>query len=95
MTDTNTTKPDWYPDPAGRHEYRWWDGAQWTDAVSSKGKQSTDPLHAAAPVIPEVKADAAKIQDSVAKKTGLQPGQVQGGGTLLTEPILVVNQKAK
>ena len=21
----------WQPDPRGRHEYRYWDGTQWTD----------------------------------------------------------------
>ena len=28
-------------------------------------------------------------------KAGIQPGSVQGGGTIFTEPVLVVNQKAK
>ncbi|HVX16707.1 MAG TPA: phospholipid scramblase-related protein [Acidimicrobiales bacterium] len=95
MADTTNTNPGWYPDPAGRHEYRWWDGTQWTDDVSSKGKQSTDRLDQAAPVIPQMNENREKIQQAVAKKTGAAPGTVQGGGTLFTEPILVVNQKAK
>lgn len=37
-------KPDWYPDPAGRHQYRYWDGAAWTDNVADSGKASSDPL---------------------------------------------------
>ncbi len=37
------TPADWYPDPYGRHELRYWDGVQWTDHVSSHGRQSTDP----------------------------------------------------
>ncbi|MFW5933928.1 MAG: DUF2510 domain-containing protein, partial [Actinomycetota bacterium] len=24
----------WHPDPTGRHEYRYWDGQQWTDHVA-------------------------------------------------------------
>ena len=24
---------EWHPDPTGRHEYRWWDGQQWTDVT--------------------------------------------------------------
>ena len=36
--------PDWYPDPMGRHEYRYWDGTTWTDHVASHGRQSTDPV---------------------------------------------------
>ena len=26
--------PGWHPDPSGRHEYRYWAGASWTDAVA-------------------------------------------------------------
>lgn len=37
---------DWYPDPAGRHEYRYWDGAAWTGHVADAGTQSVDPLPA-------------------------------------------------
>ena len=36
--------PSWQPDPSRRHAWRWWDGAQWSDAVSDSGVQSTDPL---------------------------------------------------
>ena len=43
------TPADWYPDPYGRHELRYWDGEMWTDHVSSNGKQSTDPAAQAAP----------------------------------------------
>ncbi len=34
----------WYPDPAGRSEFRYWDGAEWTEHVSRAGQQSIDPL---------------------------------------------------
>jgi len=34
----------WFGDPTGRHEMRYWDGARWTDAVSSGGVPATDPL---------------------------------------------------
>ena len=33
----------WNPDPAGRHELRYWDGLSWTSRVSDRGKQSEDP----------------------------------------------------
>ena len=32
----------WYPDAAGRHELRYWDGGAWTDNVSDKGVAGTD-----------------------------------------------------
>ncbi|WP_139982428.1 DUF2510 domain-containing protein [Nocardioides litoris] len=34
----------WHPDPGGRHELRYWDGASWTDHVSDQGQVSNDPL---------------------------------------------------
>lgn len=33
----------WYPDPSGRYEYRYWDGAKWTDDVSRAGIVYKDP----------------------------------------------------
>jgi hypothetical protein len=35
-------EPGWYPDAAGRHELRYWDGGAWTDNVSNKGVASKD-----------------------------------------------------
>jgi hypothetical protein len=37
---------DWYADPTGRHERRYWDGAAWTDHVVNGGTQSLDPMEA-------------------------------------------------
>lgn len=34
---------DWYADPSGRFEMRYWNGEDWTEHVSRKGKQFTDP----------------------------------------------------
>lgn len=34
----------WHPDPAGRHELRWWDGHRWTESVSDAGSPGSDPL---------------------------------------------------
>ncbi|MFI1677679.1 phospholipid scramblase-related protein [Streptomyces sp. NPDC020607] len=47
----------------------------------------------AAPQAPPT-ADPAKVQRQVQKQAGVAPS-AQGGGTLFTEPVLVVNQKAK
>jgi len=84
---------NWYPDPLGRHELRYYDGSQWTEHVSSHGRQSVDP-----PVgkgsVPYGDRRIDQVQHDVAK-AGVQAGQHQGGGTLFTEPVLVVNQKAK
>ncbi|MGA4845489.1 phospholipid scramblase-related protein [Streptomyces sp. G5(2025)] len=47
----------------------------------------------AAPVAPPA-VDPAKVQRQVQQQAGVTP-TAQGGGTLFTEPVLVVNQKAK
>jgi hypothetical protein len=38
-----TTPAGWYPDPSGRYEMRYWDGAKWTEHVARQGQQYTDP----------------------------------------------------
>ena len=93
MSESDGHTANWYPDPMGRHEYRWFDGTQWTDQVSSHGKTSVDPVNQAA-VVPQRDVGVDKIAKDLAK-AGVQAGAAQGGGTLFTEPVLVVNQKAK
>ena len=39
-----TVGAQWAPDPAGRHQHRWWSGTAWTESVSDNGVSSTDPL---------------------------------------------------
>lgn len=43
-TTSVVTSPGWLTDPAQRHQFRYWDGTQWTAAVSDDGAQSSDPL---------------------------------------------------
>lgn len=33
----------WHPDPSGRHQYRWWDGAAWTERVADWSGSGIDP----------------------------------------------------
>jgi hypothetical protein len=40
----NATAAGWYPDPAQRHQVRYWDGASWTSHVADAGAQSEDPV---------------------------------------------------
>jgi hypothetical protein len=34
----------WLADPTGRHQYRLWDGQQWSGHVSDSGRSGFDPL---------------------------------------------------
>jgi hypothetical protein len=35
---------NWYADPTGKHQLRYWSGTDWTDHVSDNGVQATDPV---------------------------------------------------
>ena len=103
---SDTTAADWYPDPYGRSELRYWDGNAWTDHVSSNGRQSTDPVATA-----QVKEVTNMRNDKVVKqvdrhftnaeKRGVTAdrevaGQgAMGSNDLLGQQLFVVNQKAK
>lgn len=36
------TDPAWLPDPAGRHQGRWWTGSHWSVRVIDGKKETTD-----------------------------------------------------
>ncbi|KUJ69657.1 scramblase [Streptomyces albus subsp. albus] len=86
MTTHPNTPAGWYADPQGTPNLlRYWDGAQWTQHTHP-GQPGQVPQQAA--------PDPTKIQRQVQQQAGVAPSQ-GGGGTLFSEPILVVNQKAK
>jgi uncharacterized protein YxjI len=106
----STTPANWYPDPKGRHQLRYWDGRSWTEHVSTNGVTSVDQLEP--PFAPRGldrldramtvgnEGDAARIQQQLSgegKYRSAAIGDVafQGGGSIFDEPVLVVNQKAK
>jgi uncharacterized protein YxjI len=86
--------PDWYPDPYGRHELRYFDGTRWTEHVASHGRQSVDAPGGESRV-PTVNRSTDRIQADVAKAQARTGAPGIGGGTLFTEPVLVVSQKVK
>ncbi|MGV4986373.1 phospholipid scramblase-related protein [Streptomyces sp. NRAIS4] len=105
MTTQSNTPAGWYPDPHGAPQtLRYWDGAQWTQhtnpAQQPAGQvpqQQAAPQHQAAPqqyAAPQAQTADAKVQRQVQQQAGVAAGG-PGGGTLFTEPVLVVNQKAK
>lgn len=44
MESQSTAPADWYPDPCGRHEHRYWDGRAWTENVADGGQASVDAV---------------------------------------------------
>ena len=40
---TPAVPADWYKDPSGRFEMRYWNGTKWTEHVARGGKQFVDP----------------------------------------------------
>lgn len=90
-----TPQPGWYDDPAATFDLRWWDGSTWTDAVVKAGVQSQSPLpDGRGPVDVGRAGRSERIQDQVERQAQAKP-VMGGGGTLFTERVLVVNQKAK
>lgn len=74
--------PGWYPDPHGEHQFRYWDGAEWTDHVHDEAAAATGgpvpaaPLAAADPIIAAPIAAAPIAAAPVARQrpiTGVGP----------------------
>jgi hypothetical protein len=64
-----TWPPDWYPDPTGRHEVRYFDGTAWTEHVANNGLSALDPIADGAPVVTDAVALAASIVPPVSTST--------------------------
>jgi uncharacterized protein YxjI len=110
VTTHSNTPAGWYPDPHGADRtLRYWDGSQWTEHTHAEQQQAqgqpqvpaqqpVQPIPAQ-PFQPQVPAQPAagpdpRVQQQVQQQAGVAAGG-PGGGTLFSEPVLVVNQKAK
>lgn len=96
-------EPGWYLDRSGKQTY--WTGEEWTD--EGPAGAPAPPAKPTKPVRERPDGDASRweadltgapdperVQDQV-RKTGTDRPSRRGGGTLFSEPILVVNQKVK
>ena len=98
---TDASGAGWHPDPFGRYELRYWDGAVWTEHVSTRGQAARDTPSVTPPSgqVYEVgfgRDDPGRVAQQVQKVTGgAGPVAATGGGSIFSEPVLVVNQKAK
>ncbi|WP_155055884.1 phospholipid scramblase-related protein [Streptomyces blattellae] len=92
MTTHSNTPAGWYADPHGApRTLRYWDGAQWTEHTApDQQAQHTGPV----PPQQQPAGQDPRVRRQVQQQAGVAAGG-SGGGTLFTEPVLVVNQKAK
>ena len=42
----------WWPDPTGRHQFRWWTGAAWSQSAMTSERPFVDPLPQSGPPSP-------------------------------------------
>ncbi|MFF8593773.1 phospholipid scramblase-related protein [Streptomyces sp. NPDC015220] len=94
MTTHSNTPAGWYADPHGAAQtLRYWDGSQWTEHTHAEHQapaaQQVPPQMPAQPAGPD-----AGVRRQVREEAGVATAGV-GGGSLFSEPVLVVNQKAK
>jgi uncharacterized protein YxjI len=82
---------DWYPDPLGRAEMRYFDGTAWTDHISTAGEQQVDPFGTDKSMTEGI-VDYALTGANATKFTFNTP-QWEGTGHLCTEPVLLVEQQ--
>ncbi|MET7983060.1 MULTISPECIES: phospholipid scramblase-related protein [unclassified Streptomyces] len=96
MTTHSNTPAGWYPDPNGKPQtQRYWDGSQWTDQEAPAAQQVPHQGPPPQQAFPQQAGSAdPRVQHQVQQQAGVAPSGA-GGGTLFTEPVLVVNQKAK
>ncbi len=70
----------WYPDPAGRHEYRYWDGTYWTAGVADGGVTAHDPLEGPPPPVQQAATPPAQQTATPPAQQAATP-QFPGGFT--------------
>lgn len=72
----------WEPDPTGRHQYRWFDGEEWTDQVSDDGIQKEDRLASTERFAPPYRASGMPPPPPPTDATG-DPADAGDGKTVI------------
>ncbi|HUG83699.1 MAG TPA: AIM24 family protein [Euzebya sp.] len=66
---------EWRPDPEGRFEYRWWDGAGWADQVAHQGQVGVVPLGGGGPAEGDQPPQDAQQAHDAQQVQPVQPAQ--------------------
>ena len=82
---------NWYRDPLGRGEYRYWDGQRWTEHIATSGRKLIDSPIASPP--PSTTHRVAEIPPHAGMDdfADVQDGTV----SLFRERVLIVKQRTK
>jgi len=87
----------WYTDPTSKYVYRYWNGTQWTNQVSSSGTtlndpEAMDPTAATTPPAPGSEAPSPPVAPTVqvTQKSGSGFGAVIGGIVAVLAVIVLV-----
>ncbi len=87
----------WYTDPTSEYMYRYWNGTQWTNQVSSSGTtlnapEAMDPTAATTPPAPGSEAPSPPVAPTVqvTQKSGSGFGAVIGGIVAILAVIMLV-----
>ncbi len=62
-----TTPANWFADPTGRNEMRYWNGDQWTEHVSNRGAVARDPIE-----LSDAQGDADRAKSEDVAGTGAE-----------------------
>ncbi|MGN6127356.1 MAG: DUF4041 domain-containing protein, partial [Humibacter sp.] len=82
MSYTTEIAAGWFPDPIGRHERRYWNGAAWTEHVFSAGSQSTDPM----PSVTPTAAEAAVGDAATSRRSTRESAAAHGAAAATPQP---------
>ncbi|MCV7055668.1 AIM24 family protein [Mycolicibacterium gilvum] len=91
---TGPGQGSWQPDPEGRFDYRWHDGAQWTDQVSHQGQIQRSPLGGAPPAQHPGQQQAQAVTGGGDGFTGIT-GDLVDGRFSEKEAKAIANQNTK
>ena len=87
-------KNGWYTDPTGQYSYRYWNGTQWTNQVSSSGTTLNDPnpMDPSAATTPPAPGSEAPTPPQAAPASTVQVTQRSGSafGTIIGVILAVV-----
>lgn len=81
----------WYTDPTSQYTYRYWNGTQWTNQVSSSGSTGTDPaaMDPTAVVTPPAPGSEAPTPPQAPSTPAVQVTQKSGMGVGVIIGILL------